>query len=297
MADRLEQWINSMRAEEYATAWALAEQTLRERDPVRRDDPALPYHLRWVWDGRPFAGRHCLVRCYHGLGDSIQFARFLPLLARQAASITVEMQARLCPLMREALHGAGAIRFLPFDEARPLPPSECDLEITELDFALRVSPAQAAMPYLSVRRAAAPRGLVGLCHGAGDWDPDRSVPVVLLAPLCAQARCATLMPGPSLLDVWNREGCPFDMRATASLVAAMDLVVTVDTMIAHLAGAMGKPTWLLLKADPDWRWPKEGRATPWYPNTHVYIQPRPGDWQTVLARIIRDFSLFHSGNR
>jgi ADP-heptose:LPS heptosyltransferase len=76
---------------------------------------------------------------------------------------------------------------------------------------------------------------------------------------------------------------------TASLVASADLVITVDTMIAHLAGALGKPTWLLLKADPDWRW-SLGRTSPWYPSMRLYRQPLAGDWGAVIAEVQRDLA-------
>ena len=288
MADSKADWIASMRRADFAAAWAIAQRHMQGRDPARRDDPALPYHRRWVWDGRPYDGRHCLVRCYHGLGDSIQFARFLPLLAERAASLTVEMQPRLIDLMAD---GQGAMRFVPFDEARPLPPSQCDLEITELDFALRSTPADAAMPYLSAQRAVLPGGSVGICYGAGGWDPARSVPPELFAPLCDRAPCISLMPEPTSLPVLNPAGCPYDMRATAALVAGAELIVTVDTMIAHLAGALGKPVWLLLKSDPDWRWPLGERWTPLYPSMRVYAQPRAGDWEAVLAKVLRDLAV------
>lgn len=287
MADSKADWIAAMRRADYAAAWAMGQRHLEDRDPARRDDAALPYHQRWVWDGRPYEGRHCLVRCYHGLGDSIQFARFLPQLAERAASLTVEMQPRLIDLMTDS---QAAIRFVPFDEALPLPPSECDLEITELDFALRSMPADAAMPYLFVQRAVLPRGSVGICYGAGEWDPARSVPPELFAPLCARTPCISLMPEPTALPVLNPAGCPYDMRATAALVVGADLIITVDTMIAHLAGALAKPVWLLLKSDPDWRWPTGECWTPLYPSMRIYAQPSAGDWEAVLVKVLRDLA-------
>ncbi len=276
-----------MRSGEYETAWALAEQTLRERDPATRDDPRSPCHLRWVWDGRAFDGRHVLVRCYHGLGDTIQFARYLPALGARAASLTVEMQPRLLALVDGM---AGIDRLVPFDPARPLPRLECDLEITELDFALRMPPGEAPPPYLEAAPAILPNGTIGLCYGAGDWDRGRSVPAELFASLARNTPCITLMPEPCPLDVLNPGGCPFDMRVTASLTAATTCVITVDTMIAHLAGALGRPVWLLLKSDPDWRWPAEGNGCPWYPSMRIYMQPQPGDWAPVVSRIERDLA-------
>ncbi len=287
MADRMDEWAAAMRAGAYHTAWALAARTLAERDPARRDDPALPYHLRWVWDGRAMDGRDVLVRCYHGLGDTLQFARFLPLLASRAASVTVEVQPRLLELIATV---APQVRCVAFDPAHPLPPAEVDLEITELDFALRAAPDAVASPYLSAPRALLPAGTIALCYGAGTWDPARSIPPALFGRLCGDAPCITLMPEPTGLDVLNPQGCPLDMGATAALVAGAGLVITVDTMIAHLAGAMGRPTWLLLKAEPDWRWPPDRPGSAWYPSMRLYPQPRPGDWDAVLARVHRDLA-------
>jgi len=280
-------WVAAMRAGAYDAAWALSARTLAERDPATRDDPALPYHLRWVWDGRAVDGRDVLVRCYHGLGDTIQFARFLPLLAARAASVTVEVQPRLCGLIATV---SDAVTIVPFDVADPLPPAELDIEITELDFALRAAPDGTPMPYLRARAASLPVGAVALCYGAGDWDGDRSIPPDLLAPLCRLAPCYTLMPEATDLPVRNPRGCPFDMADTAALVAGADLVITVDTMIAHLAGAMGKPTWLLLKAEPDWRWSPGARRSGWYPSTRLYTQRHADDWRAVLADVERDLA-------
>ncbi len=287
MNDRSASWIAAMRDGCFETAWALSAETLAERDPATRDDPRLPYHRRWVWDGSDVSGCDVLVRCYHGLGDTIQFARFLPLLGQRAASVTVEMQPRLIALFN-GLHGIDHL--VPFNPARPLPPSECDIGITELDFVLRAPPGAAAPPYLRSPRAVLPRGTLGLCYAAGDWDRERCVPPALFAPICARAPCITLMPEPTPLAVRNPGGCPLDMTRTAALVASADLIITVDTMIAHLAGAMGKPTWLLLKADPDWRWSPRATGSPWYPSMRLYTQEQPGDWETVLARVERDLA-------
>lgn len=290
----MEQWVAAMRAERYGDAWALAARTLVERDPASRDDPALPYHQRWVWDGTAPDGRHVLVRCYHGLGDTLQFARFLPLLAARAASVTVEAQPSLCALIagidaRLCVH--------PFDPAHPLPPADVDIESTELDFALRAPPSAAPPPYLRSDPAILPRGTIALCYGAGTWDAARSIPADALARICRQAPCLTLMPEPTSLPVLNPQGCPLDMGATAALIAGAALVLTVDTMIAHLAGGLGKPVWLLLKADPDWRWAPDRRRSAWYPETRLYVQPRPGDWGAVLARVERDLAAQPSSAR
>jgi hypothetical protein len=276
-------WTAAMRAERWTAAWAIQSRSLAARDPVTRDDPRLPYHQRWVWDGTPIDGRDVLVRCYHGLGDTIQFARYLPLLASRAASVTVEAQPELVDLLRHQ-----PIAAVPFDRDRPLAPAECDIEITELAFALRTGPDRLAPPYLRAGHAALPRGAIGLCHTTGGWDPARRVPADLLEPICAERPCVALVPGPSPLAVLNPEGCSPDVMATAAIINALDLVVTVDTMVAHLAGALGRPTWLLLKHDPDWRWSPQRGASDWYPTTRLYVQPEPRDWATPLARLRKD---------
>jgi hypothetical protein len=285
MSEALDQWVAAMRAEAYDTAWAIAEASLRARDPATRDDPSFPYHQRWVWDGTDPDGRDVLVRCYHGLGDTIQFARYLPLLAARAQSVTLEVQPRLIELLRGI---AGIDRIVPFDPARPLPRSDCDIEITELDLVLRVPPHAVAAPYIKTSRAILPRHTIALCHASGDWDPARNIPAELLSPICDSAPVLTLVAQPSRLPVLNPLGCPFDIGVTAAFVATADLVITVDTMIAHLAGAMGRPTWLLLKADPDWRWSPDRTRSPWYPTMRLHAQPRPGDWQAVADRIVAD---------
>ncbi len=278
---KVDPWTAAMRRGDYATAWSIAAAEQARRDPARRDDHDLPYHLRWVWDGRPFDGGDVLVRCYHGLGDTVQFARYLPLLRQRAASVTVEMQPRLLPLFRDH---PGIDRLVPFDVAAPVPPLDCDLEIMELAFALRIPP-DAAPPVLPpVPPAHLPPGCIALCWRGGDWDPDRSIPEPLMRPL-ARGPAVSLVAAPTELPVINPQGCPMDMMQTAALISGAALVITVDTLVAHLAGSLNRPTWLLVKHDPDWRWPVEGMRTSWYPSMRVFRQDHPGDWPGVIARV------------
>jgi len=276
-----------MREGDFDLAWSLSQQALAERDPRRRNDASVPHHLRWVWDGSAFDGKHVLVRCHHGLGDTIQFARYLPRLAARTASVTVEVQARLETLFVQI---PGIERLIPFAPDAPAPESECDIEITELAFALRAAPSSAQPPYLHAGRASLPAGTIGLCYSAGPWDEERSIPAELFRPICEKQTCLTLVCEPTELPVLNPGGCPFDIKHTASLVAAVDLVITVDTMIAHLAGAMSRPTWLLLKPDPDWRWSPGATGSVWYPSMRTYSQPEPDSWSTVLSRVEHDLA-------
>ena len=279
---RVDPWTAAMRRGDHAAAFAIGDAVIAGRDPVTRDDPRVDYHRRWVWDGRVFDGRDVLVRCYHGLGDTIQFARYLPLLGERARSVTVEAPARLHGLLASV---PGIDHLIAFDHAAPTKPFACDIEVTELPQALRACPGDVAVPYLRAGPATLPAGTIGLCYSSGDWDHDRRVPPALLAPLCDAHRCLSLVAEPTDLGVLNPDGCPFDIDATAALVAACSLVVTVDTMVAHLAGALGRPTWLMLKAEPDWRWSPDRCDTPWYPTMRLFAQPCAGDWESVVTRV------------
>jgi hypothetical protein len=285
MSPLKQEWFRAMRGGDYRRAWMISERLNAHRDPATPDDPAMPYHRRWVWDSSDVAGRNVLVRCYHGLGDTIQFLRYLPELRRRATSVTLEIQPRLRPLLSSA---SWADRVVDFDPAKPLPPADCDVEIMELSFALKIAPAAVPPPYLSVEATPLPLGMVGLCCKAGDWDPDRSISPEIMMAICKHRDCIALDPEPSPLAVLNPAGCAFDIVETARLVAGLSLVITVDTMIAHLAGAMNKPAWLLLKHEPDWRWPLQDGRSDWYPSMRLYTQSRPGDWTGVMQRVEAD---------
>lgn len=280
-------WLDAMRRADFAAAWAVSDAVLAARDPATCDDPARPYHERWVWDGTPVDGRRVLVRCYHGLGDTLQFARYLAPLRARAAHVMLEVQADLLALLR---HVPGPDALHPFDPARPLPPAACTLEIMELAHVLRLAPDSA--PYLLVAATPGPPGRVGLCWQAGGWSPARSLDVAALAPLAdlPGLRLVSLQRGPAAAHA-NRLGAAdplegsMDLPAVARLVAGLDVVVTVDTMVAHLAGALGRPTLLMLKHDPDWRW--QAARPVWYASMRRFVQPRPGAWSPVVERVVQ----------
>lgn len=277
-----------MREGDHESAWALSEQAVALRPP-REDDSSLPYHLRRVWDLRTLDGRDVVVRSYHGLGDTIQFLRFLPELKRRAASVTLEIQPRLIPLLGD---NPPVDRIIGFDTVHPLPRTEFEVEIMELSFALRLAPAACPPPYLMAPPVRQRPGAIGICCVAGNWNPSRSIPAELLAPLCRGRECYTLDLQASSLPVRNPWGCPEDMAETAALIAQCALIITVDTMAAHLAGALNKPTWLLLQYDPDWRWAPHSKSSEWYPSMRLYTQPHPGDWEGVIAEVHDDLNSF-----
>ncbi len=289
--DTAEAWAACMRTQDFGAAWRIADAVLAGRDRAGRDDPRLPYHQRWVWDGTRPDGLAVLVRCYHGLGDTLQFARLLPALRARAAHVTLECQPALCPLLAGT---AGVDRLVPFDPAAPLPAGPCDMEIMELGHVLRAdAPALAAcVPYLSTPPDGAARDAIALCWAAGGWDPDRSITLAPLLEACAAPgrRFVSLQRGPAAAeatrpDFVNPGDGDTDILRTAGLASAARCVVTVDTMVAHLAGALGRPMLLLLKAAPDWRWPSPGVRSAWYPTATILHQAVAGRWDAPLARV------------
>ena len=267
-----------MRRGDFAAAWAISDAVLAARDPASRDDPRLPYHLRWVWDGRALAGRRVLVRCYHGLGDTLQFCRYLPALHARAARVTLEVQAPLAPLLAGLVDAVHA-----FDPADPLPADEADVEIMELGHALRLRPDGA--PYLPAMPASVPlsAGSIGVCWQAGGWDPGRSIPAGMLTPLPRFGPLISLQRGApaddaAVLGATDPLRGSMDVVQLAALMAGLDAVVTVDTMVAHLAGALGRPTAVLLKRDADWRWGEGGQCA-WYDSARLVRQRDPGIWE------------------
>jgi ADP-heptose:LPS heptosyltransferase len=301
-----ESWAEAMRRGDFEAAWAINDCILGARDMRNRDDPGRPYHERWVWDGLPPTGRSVLVRCYHGLGDTIQFARYLPILDACAASWRIEIQPSLRPLLALRHRPERLISFCP---DAPQPEAECNLEVMELAHALRLPPGpELASPYLSVPQSRVDEmrsrfGLnagpsAGLCWCAGDWDGDRSIPLSILAKYVwgLDISWVSLQGGAAAADALRPNAPPLvnagvaerDIVDCAALICAVDVVVTVDTMVAHLAGALGRLTFLLLKKNADWRWMLNCSETPWYPSIRIYRQPTAGDWEAPLACMRRD---------
>ena len=274
-----------MRGGDWAAAWAVSDAVLRARGTP---DWTRPRHLQAVWDGTPLQGRRVLVRCYHGLGDTIQFIRLVPQVG--AAEVTVWAQPALLPLL-STLPALG--RLLPLHNGTPEIPFDVDVEVMELAHVLRITPETlpALVPYLHPPRMArhGPGLHVGLVWQAGSWDDRRSVPVALLRPLAN-------IPGVTLHILQRGAPCPgFGVPAgadnileVARAMTALDLLVSVDSMPAHLAGAVGLPTWTLLAHRADWRWAEGREDTPWYPTMRLLRQPHPGDWDTVTARLHDD---------
>lgn len=258
-----------------------------------------------VWDGGPLAGRTILLVGEQGLGDTLQFCRYAPLVAAQGGRVILAVQTALADLCR-SLAGVETV----VASSETLPPFAVHAHLLSLPFllgtTLRTVPA--TVPYLAAdpgRMARWREALGGLGFRVGiAWqgnpkgavDRGRSIPLRHFLPLAREPGVATV----SLQKGYGQEqladvptdiaivdaGARCDTFAdTAAVVANLDLVIASDTAVAHLAGALGTPVWIALKAAPAWRWGLAGDSTPWYPTARLFRQQVPGDWASVFCKI------------
>lgn len=255
------------------------------------------------WQGEPLQGRSLLLRAEQGLGDTLQFIRFAPLLLALGGNIVIEVQPPLLPLLADP---DAPLRWVPQGPDLPADAWGCDcyLPLLSLPHVLQLDDrhlaAIGAAPYLDVPQhyrekwaqrlpASSTRriGLVWAGNSRHPNDQERSCPLTALAPLLEAPRVEWVSlqkPTPSNLPAALLDLGPEleDFADAAAALARLDLVITVDTAIAHLAGALGRPAWVLLAADADWRWPRQGATSPWYPSLTLYRQKMPGQWLPLL---------------
>jgi Glycosyltransferase family 9 (heptosyltransferase) len=277
----------------------------------------------WLGD-TPLNGKTILLHAEQGLGDTIQFARYAPLIAARGAKVVLEVQPELkSPLSR--LDGVTAV--VARGEAPPPFDLHCPLGSLPLAMKTELATVPAPIPYLkaeenSVRQWSArigqlPRPRIALAwagNPAHDNDRNRSMALSTLTPLFSpgyplaptqaspasrrgQGGAASFisiqrelrgdeaaqLAAQSRLTHVGGELSSFD--DTAAVLALCDLLISVDTAPAHLAGAMGRPVWVLLPFAPDWRWTLDGDTTPWYPAARLFRQSALGDWDGVIARV------------
>ncbi len=269
-----------------------------------RADPALAHRFTQpMWNGEALAGRTLLVHAEQGIGDMVQFCRYVPLLPRDGR-VVLEVHPPLVPLLRQ-LDGVAEVVAI----GDPLPAHDLRCPMMSLPHALRLTRAAdipASVPYLrpDATRVAAWRARVAALPGrrigvvwAGNpermrMDRRRSLPVTALAPLAAvpgvslvslQKGPAAAQLTPGLMADWTAELA--DFVDTAALIEALDLVIAVDTAVLHVAGALAKPVWLLNRFDTCWRWELGSDASRWYPTLRQFRQTEPGAWDDVVARV------------
>jgi tetratricopeptide (TPR) repeat protein len=261
------------------------------------------------WRGEDGQGRTLLIHAEQGLGDTLQFCRFVPWVAARGLAVVLEVPR---PLLRLCATLPGVEAIVAAGETLPEFDLHCPMASLPLVLGTTLATIPATVPYLGTDAAATAgwrarlpaEGLrVGLVWAGNPsldrpsraaMDRRRSVAPERLAGVLAvpglrfislQKHGPRLPPEAPVVDVMAEMT---DFADTAALVASLDLVIAVDTAVAHLAGALGKPVWLLDRFDPDWRWMVGRRDSPWYPSLRIYRQPAPGDWDSVLAEVARD---------
>ena len=290
-----DRWMRQMRNGEFAAAWQISDRIFSK--PSRWRSPRIPRHQQLVWNREPLADKAVLVRCYHGLGDTIQFIRYVPLLKKIAKRVIVWAQPTLLSLLSRI---EGIDELLPLHDGNPDCMYEIDVEIMELPYVFRTVMATipSRVPYIQVTPAPLdPHPLkVGLVWRAGDWDRRRNLPFSFIKSVAGvhgvdfyalQQNAPIREYQPDLRFIAPSTA---DVLSTARIVAGLDLVISIDSMPAHLAGAMGIPTWTLLHKHADWRWLRDRKDSPWYPAMRLFRQRRAGDWKPVIDAVTRELS-------
>lgn len=305
--------------------WALSSELLRRGrfeegwhvharyGQCQREDVSRWKSLAPQWDGSRLNGETILIYEEQGHGDTVQFLRYLPLVRERAGDCRIILE---CPrLLSRLLKQGNAFGAEVFDYGHPtalMPPFERQISFLELPFAMqRWAPMPVAGPYLQANPAAraawrnklgsASQFRVGVAWAGNPKhrnDRRRSMPAEKLFPLLGVPGVAVhslqILPegGPpeALLDAGLIDQTAFiaDFADTAALISELDLIITVDTAVAHLAGALGRPVWTLIPFVPDWRWGYHDETTPWYPTMRLFRQPAPGDWDSAVHHVFEE---------
>nr|WP_255428136.1 tetratricopeptide repeat protein [Ramlibacter cellulosilyticus] len=267
------------------------------------------------WQGEDLAGRTLFVHTEQGFGDAIQFLRFVPQVAARAKEVLLLIPPGLEPLVAGVL--PANCRILPQRSLLPPIDFHCPLMSVPAVLGCTLENLPAQVPYLFAEegkvqawraRLGTDRLNVGIAWSGNARhvnDHNRSMALATFRSLQAQG-CRFVTVQPELREADRAELAAWaeavdhgrelrNFADTAALVQALDLVITVDTSIAHLAGALGKPVWILLPWVPDWRWMLERSDSPWYPSARLHRQPAAGEWGPVLAQVHRDLAQLAQG--
>jgi tetratricopeptide (TPR) repeat protein len=263
--------------------------------------------LQRRWQGEALGGERILLYAEQGLGDTMQFVRYVPLVAKLGGEVVLEVQ----PALHDLLAGTeGASRVIRRGETLPDFIWQCPLMSLPLALGTELDTIPASVPYIvaDAERVAAWRerldgttrriGLAWAGNPGHSRDRLRSISLQQLAPLlnvegttfyslqfgAGAEQMKLLPPGVPLIDLGDELK---DFANVAAIVANLDLVISIDSAVAHLAGALGKPVWILLNKGCDWRWFLGREDSPWYPTARLFRQSAPGEWQEVVDRVER----------
>jgi glycosyl transferase family 9 (putative heptosyltransferase) len=270
------------------------------------------------WQGENFAGKTLLLFADYGIGDALQFVRYLPMVTAKGGSVVLQVQPAIAALLRP-MQGVTVL-----GRDQPVPPYDLQLAMMDLPriFGTTLETIPADIPYLKAdpakagawramlgSQAALKVGVVWAGSPLHKGDAQRSLsaeavlprlvmPGVQLFSLQKEPRAAD---GPILKqlddDLTDLGPVLGDFTDTAAVVSALDLVISVDTSVAHLAGALGRPCWMLLPYALDWRWLRDREDSPWYPSMRLFRQSKPQAWDGVLARASAELARVAAGER
>ena len=300
--DHIAARLGRSRAHFLAGRYALAWSDYRWRR--RLSDWRAPNVAGRQWEGQALDGRSILLHSEQGLGDVIQFVRYAPLLAQRGARVVLYCPPRLTALLRRLPEVAQVI---PADSPCPRADWICSLLDVPAVLGTDVDSIPGRCPYLPLHTSPRPLlpptrrfriGIVWAGNPANGCDRLRSCRTEDFAPLLdlpgVEWMSFQVGPGAEALHMSGWRGMIRDagdaltpFEATADALAEVDLVITVDTAMAHLAGALGRPVWTLLSFAPDWRWMLDRIDTPWYPTMRLFRQPAPNDWAGAFREVRR----------
>jgi len=258
-----------------------------------------------LWDGKPFEGQRVYIRCLHGYGDAIQFLRYADPLRQLASSVAVQVHPEMVAVARR-IRGIDTV--VTWCNDLPREAWDQQIEASELPRAFRTSLATIPrdIPYVHVAESAiassrrhlgtSSKPRVGLLWASSNWDPTRCMRLTDLQPLLhsKDIELYSFQRGPERSELLQLDSASRvhdtalhspGIIDTAADLMNMDLLITVDTMAAHLAGALGRPVWTLLPYEADWRWMLCRSDSPWYPTMRLFRQKTPGDWAPVVAEV------------
>jgi Flp pilus assembly protein TadD len=273
----------------------------------------IPNWQQPIWDGADLTGKTLFIHVEQGFGDMIQIVRYIPMVADRGGKVILQCQKELLSLIKNV---EGVEHIIALQEPLPVFDIHCPLLCIPMIFDTDLDTIPAKIPYIKAedllvkrwrdrlgRSSAVKVGLIWQGNPVHKRDRERSIAFEKLVALAD-------IKGISFYSLQKEEGsgesrnpsCGLklidfmdevqDFSDTAALIENLDLVISVDTSVAHLAGAMGKPVWTLLQYSPDWRWMLDREDSPWYPTMRLFRQPSLGDWESVIERVNRELQVF-----
>ena len=287
--------------------WAEGWRRFRQRYRLRPHGAAWDHVGHEPWHGRPegLIGKDVLLYSEQGFGDTIQFARYIPLVQRLAGSVTVVTWPSLKRLIESLDHAPPTVITFHeisggvIDPGQPDCPYDITTSLMALPEVFGTTTTDCAAPYIYKVQPKYTGAKLGLCWQGGSRPEDplahadderRSVPTDVIAPL------TDIVPYVCLHEDQLKPWGVTDWYGTAEIIQGLELIVTVDTAVAHLAASLGKETWLLTRYGGCWRWMQHRLDTPWYPTMRLYRQELISDWRPTIRRVAADLTAWAAGN-